>query len=439
MFFGLKRDEWNWMHSFMLLQFIFQILLLVPGISAVRTAVRVGSFGLSLYLLANIKDRGVAYPVKSIAYGIFGILFLALCFSFNLNSIPAGLGQIAMYVAIIAPVFWASKLPLSAKGFRNLLILFWAFQAISSLFGLLQIYFPAQFQFQISPVIENGPHPEGLKIVLGNGMSIYRPTGLTDVPGGAATAGFYTVLLGISFFLDGKNKYLAGIGLFSSFIGFFCIYMSQVRNILISTCLCILCLLVALTLSRNFKRALALIGTLQPLILGTFGWAAAVGGSETLDRVNSLFTANADEVYHQNRGRFLQETIEILLPKYPWGAGLGRWGMMNSYFGKNGNPFTEQIWVEIQWTGWLIDGGIPLVLAYSIALFLCCSATLKIAFQQRIDGLPFWGSVITAYNIGILMITFNYPVFMSQSGMEFWLLNTALFVAAQQDLAKNYG
>jgi hypothetical protein len=439
MFLGLKRDEWNWMHGFMLLQFIFQILLLVPGISAVRTAVRVGSFGLSLYLLANVKNRGVDYPVKSIAYGIFGILFLALCFSFNLNSIPAGLGQIAMYVAIIAPVFWASKLPLSPQGFRNLLVLFWVFQAISSLFGLLQIYFPTQFQFQISPVVENGPNPEGLKIVLGNGISIYRPTGLSDIPGGAASAGFYTVLLGISFFLDGKNKYLAGIGLFSSFIGFFCIYMSQVRNILISTCLCILCLLVALTLSRNFKRAVALIGTIQPLILGTFGWAAAVGGSETLNRVNSLFAGNADEVYHQNRGRFLQETIEILLPKYPLGAGLGRWGMMNSYFGKNGNPFTEQIWAEIQWTGWLLDGGIPLVLAYSTALFLGCYSTLKIAFQQRIDGLSFWGSVITAYNIGILMITFNYPVFMSQSGMEFWLLNTALFVASGQNLAKNYG
>jgi hypothetical protein len=440
MLFGLKRDEWNWMHSFMLVQFIFQILLLVPGISAVRTAVRVGSFGLSLYLLANnTKDRGVDYPVKQIVYWIVGVLFLALCFNFHINSIPAGLGQIAMYVAIIAPVFWASKLPLSEKGFRNLLILFWAFQAISSLFGLLQIYFPTQFQFQISPVIENGPNPEGLKILLANGMSIYRPTGLTDIPGGAASAGFYTVLLGISFFLDGKNKYLSGIGIVSTFIGFFCIYMSQVRNILICTCLCILCLLVALTLSRNFKRALALIGTLQPLILGTFGWAAAVGGSGTLDRVNSLFAGSADEVYQQNRGRFLQETIEILLPKYPWGAGLGRWGMMNSYFGKNGNPFTEQIWVEIQWTGWLIDGGIPLILAYSVALFLGCYSTLKIAFQQRIDGLSFWGSVIMAYNIGIIMITFNYPVFMSQSGMEFWLLNTALFVAAQPNLAKNYG
>jgi hypothetical protein len=30
------------------------------------------------------------------------------------------------------------------------------------------------------------------------------------------------------------------------------------------------------------------------------------------------------------------------------------------------------------------------------------------------------------------MITFNYPVFISQMGMEFWLLNAALFVAANR-------
>jgi hypothetical protein len=433
MFFRLKRAEWNWMHNFMLIQFIFQLLLLVPGIGAIRTAIRVGSFGLSLYLLFAIKNRGANYPLKGIVYAVVGILFLCLCFNFHLNSIPAGLGQIAMYLSILGPILWASKLPLSTTGLRNLIGLFWGFQTISAIFGLLQIYFPTQFQFQISAVAESVTHPEGLKIVLANGMSIYRPTGLTDMPGGAASAGFFAVLLGLSFFLEGKNKLLAGLGLFSTFVGFFCIYMSQVRNILVATCLCILCLLVVLILSRNFKRAVTLVGTLQPLILGTFGWAAAVGGTGTLDRVNSLFTANADEVYRQNRGHFLQDTIEVLVPKYPFGAGLGRWGMMNSYFGKNGNPFTEPIWVEIQWTAWVLDGGIPLTITYIIALILALYLAIAIAFQQRQDELPFWSAVIFSYNIGMVMITFNYPIFMSQGGMEFWLLNTAIFMASQQN------
>jgi hypothetical protein len=431
--FRLKRDEWNWVHNFMLIQFILQLLLLVPGIGAARTVVRVGSFGLSLYLLTKSDDGTVDYPVRFSAYGILLVLFISLCFSFHLNSIPAGLGQIAMYLAILGPLLWASKFPLSAQGFRNLLTLLWAFQAISSVFGLLQTYFPAQFQFQVSSVYDNNPNLEGLKIVLENGVSIYRPSGLTDQPGGAALAGFYTVLFGIAFFLEGKSKYLSKLGLASTFIGFFCIYMSQIRNVLIATCLCISCLLIVLAFTRNFKRAVTLIGTIQPMILGTFGWAVAVGGTKTLDRITSLFAGSAEDVYRQNRGHFLEDTINVLLPKYPWGAGLGRWGMMNAYFGKNGNPLTDQIWVEIQWTGWLLDGGIPLIFAYTSALVLASYLTLKISFdRQRQDELSFWSAVIFSYNIGIIMITFNYPVFISQMGMEFWLLNAALFVAANQ-------
>jgi hypothetical protein len=430
MFFGLKREEWNWMHNFLLIQFIFQLILLIPGIGTARTILRIGSFGLSIYLLATIKGKGVDYFTKWFAGAIIAILCLCFCFNFQMNSLLAGLGQIVMYVAILGPLFWASKLPLSPAGFRNLICIFWVFQTISATVGLLQIYFPAQFQFQISSVIESLPNAEGLKIVLANGQSIYRPTGLTDQPGGAASAGFFAVLIGLAFFLEGKNKYLMGAGLLGTFIGFFCIYMSQVRNILIATCLCILCLLLILAVSRNFKRVFALIGILQPLILGTFGWAVAVGGNQTLDRVTSLFAGSADEVYHQNRGRFLQDTIEVLLPQYPWGAGLGRWGMIYSYFGKSGNPFTDAIWAEIQWTAWLLDGGVPLIFAYTTALLTACYSTLKIALSQRMDSLSFWGAVIFSYNMGILMITFNYPIFISQGGMEFWLFNTALFVAA---------
>ena len=417
----------------MLIQFILQILLLIPGIGAARTIIRIGSFGLSLYLIVALNNRGVDYPGKWLAYGILAILGSSLCFNIHLNSLPAGLGQIAMYLAILGPLFWVGKVPLSATGFRNLLMTIWLFQSASAVVGLLQIYLPGQLQFQVSSVIENNPYAgENLKMVLDNGMSIYRPSGLTDTPGGAAFAGFYAVLLGLAFFLEGRNKILAGLGLLSTFIGFFCIYMSQVRSILIATCLCISCLLLVLALSRNFKRALTLIGTIQPIVLGTFGWAAAVGGAGTLNRVTSLFAGSADQVYQENRGHFLEDTINVLLPQYPWGAGLGRWGMMNSYFGKNGNPFTDQIWVEIQWTGWLLDGGIPLVLAYSFTIFLASYLVLQITYQQRGDGLSFWGAVIFSYNIGIMMITFNYPVFMSQTGMEFWLLNVGIFMAAIQ-------
>ena len=40
------------------------------------------------------------------------------------------------------------------------------------------------------------------------------------------------------------------------------------------------------------------------------------------------------------------------------------------------------------------------------------------------------GAVVFAYDVGALAITFNYPLFIGQGGMEFWLLNAALFTAA---------
>jgi hypothetical protein len=432
MFLNNRSDQWNWAHTFLLIEFGLQIMTLVPALGSARIVFRIASFGLSLYLvLTTLSQPGIEHPAKWSVYSIFLILVISLFFHPLVNTLPAGTAQIAMYLAILGPVFWASKLSFSATGFRNLVIIMWLFQSVSSLFGLLQVYFPGQFQFQLSSVIQNSIYEgKNLKIVLANGMSVYRPMGLTDSPGGAASAGFYTVLLGLAFFLEGKNWWLMGLGIVSSFVGFFCIYLSQVRILLIGTCFCILALLIILFLSRNLKRAFALIGIIQPLILGTFGWAIAIGGKSTNDRTLSLFSGSADQVYKQNRGLFLENTINTLLPKYPLGAGLGRWGMMNSYFGKNDNPFTSSIWVEIQWTAWLLDGGVPLIIAYCAAIGSVCYFALQTAIRNQMEEFSIWFAFIIAYNMGTILITFNYPIFISQGGMDFWLLNTALVVAS---------
>ena len=37
--------------------------------------------------------------------------------------------------------------------------------------------------------------------------------------------------------------------------------------------------------------------------------------------------------------------------------------------------------------------------------------------------------VVFAYDVGALAMTFNYPLFIGQSGLEFWILNACLFAA----------
>jgi hypothetical protein len=85
--------------------------------------------------------------------------------------------------------------------------------------------------------------------------------------------------------------------------------------------------------------------------------------------------------------------------------------------------------VEIQWTGWLLDGGVPLILTYSFMMGLACLAAYRIAMSRLLGDLPLFATVILAYDIGVVALTFNYPVFIGSGGLDFWLLNALLFGA----------
>ena len=60
-------------------------------------------------------------------------------------------------------------------------------------------------------------------------------------------------------------------------------------------------------------------------------------------------------------------------------------------------------------------------------------AAWRIARARVGRELWLWGAVVFAYNVGALAITFNYPLFIGQGGLEFWLLNTTLFAAAETE------
>src|SRR5262249_12004694 len=111
-------------------------------------------------------------------------------------------------------------------------------------------------------------------------------------------------------------------------------------------------------------------------------WALSVGGESVSQRLSTLVDDDPGSVYHNNRGHFLQETVEVLLPEYPLGAGLGRWGMMSAYFGDHSNA----LWAEIQWTGWLLDGGIPLVVVYVLAILSALVAVWRMTRAR--SGVP---------------------------------------------------
>lgn len=426
----LSRLEWGWVHVFILLQFTFQILLLFPQFGVLRVPIRAASFVLSLFLLVWLQGPKLRHPSMGPAMWVLGIIVLSFCLHPLMNSTLAGLAQCAMYTAILAPLFWVSRLKITLNGFRWLIFLLWGFHTLSSIFGVLQVYYPGQFQPYLSTAIQNSQWGgENLVITLASGEEVYRPMGLTDTPGGTAMAGFYALLLGVGIALHERNPILRIACVGSAALGLFCIYLSQVRSILVFAGICLVCLAAVLIRQGKFVHLTAMVGGSAVLALVTFTWAIAIGGESTVERLSSLVTDRADAVYYENRGHFLEHTFNVLLPQHPLGAGLGRWGTMNNYFGDNTNPLTRPIWVEIQWTGWLLDGGVPLIIAYIAALYFACRTAWQIAMSQ-LGEFALWGGLIFAYNVGALAVTFNYPLFIGQGGMEFWLLNSALFVAA---------
>ncbi len=425
----------GWIHAFVLLQFILQIMLLFPQFGVLRVFMRIASFALSIFLLFWLKGSGLKHPAKGAAIAIIVIIVLNFFWHPSLNSILAGLAQCAMYVAILGPLFWVSRLQITPRGFFWLILLLWAFNTISSVFGVLQVNYPGEFQPFVSTEITGNVYGgDNYKIILADGTEIFRPMGLTDRPGGAASSGLYALLMGMGLFFGARNPLLRVACVGSIAIGLFCIYLSQIRSTLVFTLICVIIFAVFLLRQGRFGQLTTLLAGASAIALFTLSWAIGIGGEETSRRLTSLVSERPDIVYQQNRGFFLTNTIQQLLPQYPLGAGLGRWGPINGYFGNNSNPVTRSLYVEIQWTGWLFDGGVPLIIAYAVALLLTCREVWAIATDQRFAEMNLWAGLIFAYNVGALAITFNYPLFISQGGMEFWLLNTALFVAAHNYL-----
>jgi len=192
----------------------------------------------------------------------------------------------------------------------------------------------------------------------------------------------------------------------------------------------VLMLMLILILRGKVARVAMLSGLLIGVVFASFTWAVAVGGEKATRRLTNLFKENPTHTYYSNRGRFLEETIYVLLPEYPLGAGLGRWGMMNFYFGDNSDPDRAAIWAEIQWTGWLLDGGVPLILAYVSAIAMAMLMAWRIALNRRLDTIATWAAIILAYDVGTFAATFNNPIFVGSQGLQFWTLNAALFAVA---------
>ncbi len=411
-------------------EFLCQILLLFSAFAGqrvvMRTAAFAGSFGLH-FLLGKPGRSHPAWPLAALVT-LIGCLSI---FHPDTNGIWAGVAAVGLQLAILSPIFWVPRLRIDLITVRRLFLAFWAINAVSAVLGALQVYFPGRFEPATASVLEG--RLDALTFNLADGTAVLRPMGLTDTPGGAASGAFYCVLLGVGILMDRPRPWFRPVLLGSMGLALVTLYLCQVRALALMLGLSVLALGVPLAAQRRVGRYAIIVGTVA--LLATIGFLAAValGGEAVSDRFSSLIANDPGSVYYNNRGHFIQTTLVDLLPQYPLGAGLGRWGMIASYFA---DPLqsAKLLWAEVQWTAWLYDGGVPLMLAYGLALLAALFVSLRIARRAGAPDseLRRWATVLFAYNIGAIALTFNACPFSSTLGIDFWLLNATVFAASSQ-------
>jgi len=412
---------------FLVLQFLGGALLFIPGAQLFRGPVRALPYLSSLAPLAyylSLRDRGS----KPVAAGLVtaSLLLLALNLLHPSTQLWAGIAQCIFQLSIAAPVFWASTAVRSPRALHRLLILIFLFNVAGAVMGILQVYdpdrfLPAQFSQQL-----RDDYLSSLSYIGNDGRVITRPPGLSDVPGGAAVAGGLTAALGLCL-LFRTRRALHAAGLLAAIgVGFAVVYLTQVRSILLMT-VGASATIIALTLRRRqFTRVAGLVGVSGALLMASFLWASSLGGEAVDSRFLSLRGQGALNVYQEERGNFIAYTVGDLLDQYPLGAGLGRWGMMNAYFGDPSAYQSEPIHAEIQLTGWLLDGGFLMWFLYGGAIITALLMVFRIAGRRQDPELGEAAVCVGAAAVFVVGMSFAGPAFNTQLGVLFWFLIGAL-------------
>jgi hypothetical protein len=195
--------------------------------------------------------------------------------------------------------------------------------------------------------------------------------------------------------------------------GMTALYLSQVRAVLVMTGIAVSAVVLILAWRRDLARLGTLAVAAAVVAVTAYGAAMSLAGPSVARRVATLTAERPGAVYYRERGHFLADAFEKTLPQAPLGSGLGRWGMVASYFGRDTGPGggDNGVWVEMLWTAWTVARG---------------------RAPAGAPELPFWGAVVLAQGVGAFSLTFSYPIFLSQPGMEFWLLNAALFAVTRE-------
>lgn len=439
-----RRPPWGWLEIVVLVQFLAPGLVFIPGTGRLRTASRVAAFAVPLAawaLIAAVGPRPVGRRFPAVPWLSFCAVWLLLSIANpGTNALMSGAAEAMLSIAVMAPAFWASRQgAIAPERIHRLVVLIFAVNGFSALLGIAQFYRPGTFNPPVIPVLLYSPETADSRFFEdAGGRKVLRPCGLTDTPGGAGLAGTYACVLGLGLALQPLNwwKRLGCLGVAVAGMG--SIYLSHARVTLLIALGGVLVLAALLMLQRDFRKLLLLAGLASAVFFGGLAWAVREGGSAIAERFATLLVDKPADLYQSNRGYFLTATLLNFVPAYPLGAGLGRWGQPYMYFGQV-RPLDDPrcaISVELQWTAWAVDGGIPLMLACVIALAATLIAGLRVAWSCPDRELRYLAALALALNLQIVALTFGSLPFAGPIGVVFWALAAAVDAADQHIMAR---
>ncbi len=425
------QARWGFPELFVISQTALPALLFLPGTQPFRLPIRVAAFAISLAAFAwwQIESSVRVPPSRSQSWlgGVMALLALML-FHPQTSTLVGGVAHAAVYFAVMAPVFWAPALVRTPERLARVMWLLLICSGVNALVGVLQVYDPARWlPAEFSRVLTEDPTLglAPLTFIGPDGRRLVRPPGLFDTPGAVAGPGMSAALLGLVFATSAIPAWKRGLSLAFAGAGLAAIYLSQVRISLVMTALMMACYVIITARQGRYGRATKFGILAGGIIVGSFIVALALGGTSVHDRVMTLFVADPLSVYQSARGTQLTITFRDLLFEHPFGAGLARWGMAASYFGVF-TIDTPALWAEIQFTAWMIDGGVLLTVLYCGALIVAAMSQYRAAMMLRSPKLATCASVVMSTNMGVAALIFSFTPFNTQIGLQYWFLAGAL-------------
>lgn len=432
---GVPDDGWGWLELFVLVQVLWGVLLFVPGSQAYRIYIRGFPYVASLVALGVcVRSSGADIGAPGARWILASLVLMVASLVHPATWLMSGSAQVVFQLSIAAPVFWIARVWLTTERLERVLLLVFGANFLSAAIGLLQVYYPQTFmppEFSRLALRLNADIVGALTYIGADGREIVRPPGLSDIPGGAAVSATVTALLGFAFATRSQTTHHLRLWFIAAaVIGLTVVYLTQVRSMLVMICVCMMAAGAVRLRQGRVAHTIWIAGSAAVLVIGSFIWAVAVGGESVGDRFQSILEIGVVQSYQENRGTFLSYTLQELLYEYPFGAGLGRWGMMSAYFGDPTNWQYPALWAEIQPTGWLYDGGVLLWICYAASIATATYYTYRIAGSSE-PHLSDLATMVLSVQVLVIGLCFTGPVFNTQTGIVFWLLSASVYGAAR--------